>query len=374
MKKLILLLLLPLLAIGQGTANNGGAASPGSISGSGGASLANPTALVGLAAVNGVAATAIRSDGAPALDQSISPTMTGVWTYTPTARSSGVAPYFKINIPTDTGITAATEGIGYQHATGTRTWATTGTVALQRENFFPGPTYASASASQTFTDAFNMYLTPPVAGSNAIFTRGHTLGVVDATSAASSITGGLVVSAVVGTAATSTGIGNGNINTGGTLTVGGTSTLTGAVTQTAKTTTYNNVATTGWGHPAIYASGRSTAQTAAVASLATYTNGAADGSYVVYANVNVTAATTATITVTCTYTDENNTSRTTTFSFVQNGVPTPIQTITNVTGVGAYSSMPMMIRSKASTAITIATAGTFTSVTYNAEGSIQQIN
>lgn len=38
--------------------------------------VANPTALVGLAAVNGVATTAIRSDGAPALDQAIAPTWT----------------------------------------------------------------------------------------------------------------------------------------------------------------------------------------------------------------------------------------------------------------------------------------------------------
>jgi len=38
---------------------------------------ANPTASVGLSAVNGVAATFMRSDGAPALDQSITPTWTG---------------------------------------------------------------------------------------------------------------------------------------------------------------------------------------------------------------------------------------------------------------------------------------------------------
>lgn len=42
---------------------------------------ANPTGTVGLAAVNGVAATFIRSDGAPALSQAIVPTWTGVHTY-----------------------------------------------------------------------------------------------------------------------------------------------------------------------------------------------------------------------------------------------------------------------------------------------------
>lgn len=38
----------------------------------------NPTAKVGLAAVNGSATTSIRSDGAPALDQSIAPTWTAL--------------------------------------------------------------------------------------------------------------------------------------------------------------------------------------------------------------------------------------------------------------------------------------------------------
>lgn len=42
-----------------------------------GADLANPSASVGLTAVNGSASTAMRSDAAPALDQSISPVWTG---------------------------------------------------------------------------------------------------------------------------------------------------------------------------------------------------------------------------------------------------------------------------------------------------------
>lgn len=146
------------------------------------------------------------------------PAATTALTLTQTARTSGILPYIKYTIPTDTAQTAATESPGIVGITGTRTWATTGTVALQREIFFPGPTYASASASQTFTDAFNMYLTPPIAGTNAIFTRGHTLGIVDATSAASSITGAVVIATTLGTAATSVGIGGGNINIGGTFT------------------------------------------------------------------------------------------------------------------------------------------------------------
>jgi hypothetical protein len=55
---------------------------------SGGGSGANPTALVGLSAVNGSATTFLRSDGAPALDQSIAPTWTGLHTYSPTITGS----------------------------------------------------------------------------------------------------------------------------------------------------------------------------------------------------------------------------------------------------------------------------------------------
>lgn len=44
-------------------------------------SFANPTAMVGLTPVNGVATTALRSDAAPPLDQAIAPTWTGthIW-------------------------------------------------------------------------------------------------------------------------------------------------------------------------------------------------------------------------------------------------------------------------------------------------------
>lgn len=52
----------------------------------GGATSANPSATIGLSAVNGVAATFMTSDSAPALSQSISPTWTGthVWSSTGT--------------------------------------------------------------------------------------------------------------------------------------------------------------------------------------------------------------------------------------------------------------------------------------------------
>jgi hypothetical protein len=52
-----------------------------------GTSGANPTASVGTSAVNGTATTFMRSDGAPAISTTMSPTMTGNWTHSP---SSGV--------------------------------------------------------------------------------------------------------------------------------------------------------------------------------------------------------------------------------------------------------------------------------------------
>jgi hypothetical protein len=51
---------------------------------------ANPTGTVGLTAVNGAAATFLRSDGAPALSQSIAPTWTGVHTFASAFLLTGV--------------------------------------------------------------------------------------------------------------------------------------------------------------------------------------------------------------------------------------------------------------------------------------------
>jgi len=135
---------------------------------------------------------------------------------------------------------------------------------------------------------------------------------------------------------------------------------------------YNNVTSAGWGIPGIYAAGRSTAQAAAVASVATYTVGAADGSFVVSANVLVTTATTHNFTVTCAYTDESNTARTLTLNF-SDVAGTIATAIANAGGAVPYHGIPLHIRCKAATVITIATTGTFTTVTYNVEGIIQQV-
>lgn len=237
-------------------------------------------------------------------------------------------------------------------------------------------------------------------GSTGVNSRAGFMGGFSSTmSANSNYTNIIVGSATVTTAGTGTNAWANNltINPVGTITSG----ASGVVTNTAtvyingtntngtnnyalyiasgatyvggKVVGYNAITTTGWGTPAIYGYNRpATGQTAAVASVAAYTVGAADGTFYISANVLVTASVTHNFTVTCTYTDEGNTSRTLTLNFSQL-TGTFLTAITNVQGVGAYEGIPLHIRCKASTAITIATAGTFTSVTYNVEGLITQL-
>lgn len=150
---------------------------------------------------------------------------------------------------------------------------------------------------------------------------------------------------------------------------------TGTILLHKKITNYNNITTSanGWGIPAIYGTGRSTAQTAAVGSVATYTVGAADGSFEISTNVNITTSTTHSFSVTVAYTDEGNTARTQTMTFSQLNA-TLVSVITDATGAGPYVGVPLRIRAKAATAITCTTVGTFTSVTYNVECAIVQMS
>lgn len=121
-------------------------------------------------------------------------------------------------------------------------------------------------------------------------------------------------------------------------------------------------------------SGRSVAVTAAVASIATLTP-IADGSFDICMNVLVTTATTHTFTGQCTYTDEGNTGRTVTMPFRLVGDTTALtSSISNASGTVPYNGVPLRIRVKGGTAIVLLTqaAGTYTTVTYNAEGTIRQ--
>ena len=104
--------------------------------------------------------------------------------------------------------------------TATNTSAT-GTYATATFSSFAQPTLAASNASTITTDAATIYIAgAPIQGTNQTITRGHSLLIVDSTSAASAITGGIVISTTLGTAATSVGIGGGNINLGGSITTG----------------------------------------------------------------------------------------------------------------------------------------------------------
>lgn len=106
--------------------------------------------------------------------------------------------------------------------------------------------------------------------------------------------------------------------------------------------------------------------------LTAYTVGASNSSFDVSANILVTVSTLHNFGATCTYTDESNTSRVLTLNFSQL-TGTFITAITNGTGASAYEGVPVHIRAKGGTTITIATTGTFTGVTYTIEGIIEQI-
>lgn len=95
-----------------------------------------------------------------------------------------------------------------------------------------------------------------------------------------------------------------------------------------------------------------------------------DQSYEIGANLLVTTATTHAFTMTVAYTDEGGTARTLTLTFglVAGGVA--VTSIANANGAVPYHGVPVRIRAKKGTTITIATVGTFTAVAYNAEAVI----
>lgn len=118
--------------------------------------------------------------------------------------------------------------------------------------------------------------------------------------------------------------------------------------------------------------GRLTGQTGAVASVLAYTP-AVDTSFIVCANISFTTSTTYTFTLTVSYTDENSVSRTQTmnFSLIGGGIRS---SVANTDGSAPRAFVPLQIRCKAGTAVTIATTGTFTTVTYNVEASLTPIS
>jgi hypothetical protein len=111
-----------------------------------------------------------------------------------------------------------------------------GTVASAVATSFQSPTF-SASSATTYTDAANVYIASgPSASTNVTITNRHALEVVGSISATSSITGLAVFASALGTAATSVGIGGGNVNAGGTIISGGQITSGAGITTAAGVT------------------------------------------------------------------------------------------------------------------------------------------
>ena len=92
----------------------------------------------------------------------------------------------------------------------------------------------------------------------------------------------------------------------------------------------------------------------------------------VSSNILVTTSSAEAFTTTVAYTDEGNTARTLTLNYSLLAGTIGV-TIAAANGAVPYQGVPVQIRCKASTTITIATTGTFTGCTYNVEGTIQKI-
>jgi fibronectin-binding autotransporter adhesin len=113
-------------------------------------------------------------------------------TFTQSSMSSSWGPAIVCITGNHTAITAATELADYvlnsnstdvnfnsggtlPAGTRTKTWAD-GTVATQRDFYFRGTTYNKTTTSATFTNAYSLYIDPPVAGTGVTITSNWALG------------------------------------------------------------------------------------------------------------------------------------------------------------------------------------------------------
>jgi hypothetical protein len=105
--------------------------------GTGGVSFANPTASVGLTAVNGVSTNAMRADAAPALDVAIAPTWTGQHIFNGKVGVGGVTPTADLHLGAGTA-TANTAPLKFTSGTNLTT-PETGAVEYDGSLFFGTP-------------------------------------------------------------------------------------------------------------------------------------------------------------------------------------------------------------------------------------------
>jgi len=81
---------------------------------------------------------------------------------------------FNITGSNNTGQTASTEINGFNYENYSRQW-NNGTISLQREHYYRSTTYSFTLAS-TITDAYEVYIESPTAGTNATITNNYSLG------------------------------------------------------------------------------------------------------------------------------------------------------------------------------------------------------
>lgn len=91
--------------------------------------------------------------------------------FTQNAQSSSWGKAILFTPGAHTVLTAATEFIDYDFALNRNQQWLAGTTATQRQVYVRGVTLTGASATATFTDAYSLYVDPPVAGPNATITR-----------------------------------------------------------------------------------------------------------------------------------------------------------------------------------------------------------
>ena len=126
--------------------------------------------------------------------------------------------------------------------------------------------------------------------------------------------------------------------------------------------------------PRVVANGRLTGQTAAVPSVTSFTVVASDASFLVSANVNVTAGVAFVFTVRVTYTTEAGVVDTIHLGFWNTIAGALSDSVDSGSGVGTFTGLGQRIRAKAGTTITVSTVGLFTTVVYNIEAGIEQVS
>lgn len=146
--------------IGTGTATFGGAVTAtGAVTGSNFSGFANPSGSAGLTAVNGSAITAMRSDGAPAISQSITPTWSGAHTFSAVATFNGSNPTIvasaatPVNRWTETSQASGSRSWQMQYAGGALNWLVANDAFSSGGNFLAVTRSGSTVATVSFGNA-----------------------------------------------------------------------------------------------------------------------------------------------------------------------------------------------------------------------------